>query len=89
MAYPARMAYFNNGLYLPASYGTHDIVMPEGGLRTANEAIIHGINQAIVVRDIDTPSGGNITVQLAGTHSLTYSLTHLTTHSLTHLTTSE
>lgn len=65
MAFPARMAYYKHGLYLPASYGIHDMVMPEGGLRTANDAIIYGINQAIVVRDIDTPAGANMTVRLS------------------------
>lgn len=32
-AYPSRMGVFQNGLYLAASYGTHDLEMPKGGSR--------------------------------------------------------
>lgn len=62
--YPPAMSTFNNGLYLSASYGLHDLQIPRGGSRIYNQALLYGISQAVVITDVDTPNAGNISVSL-------------------------
>jgi ELWxxDGT repeat protein len=63
--HPARMHVYEQGLYLPASYGVRDVVVPSGGFRTHNNVeATRGVDQAIVVDDVDTAPDGNMTVVL-------------------------
>ena len=64
-AFPARMAFFMEGLYVPASAGTRNLVVPKGGSRSLNEAALHGTAQVAAITDVDTPDDANVTVMLA------------------------
>ena len=69
-AHPARMMVYNNGLYLSANYGLQTINVPKGGISVGsndagnNDEALQGIDQAVVVSDIDTPPDGKVTVTL-------------------------
>merc|ERR1711871_1503669 len=66
-SHPATMTVFKDGLYLPGNNGMRNAMVPRGGLQPQGE---RGIEQAVVVRDVDTPPGGNITMILEASEGL-------------------
>jgi len=69
--HPARMGVFEHGLYLPASYGLHDVVVPRQGFRShMNIEALRGVDQAVVVSDVDTAPSGNMTILLEASEGL-------------------
>lgn len=69
-SFPSQMTVFNGALFLPANYGTATYAVPSGGISTGtngqgnNEAFLFGIDQALVIADVDTPPDGSVTVTL-------------------------
>ena len=70
VGHPHRMHVFENGLYMSASYGIHGVDVPSGGFTHMNPEAIRGIDQAVVVGDVDTPGAGNLTVTLEASQGL-------------------
>ena len=70
-SFPARLTVYNQGLYLPANYGMEGSAVPKGGVSTGtnglanNDDYLLGIDQAVVVSDVDTPAGASVTVTLS------------------------
>merc|ERR1711871_20726 len=63
-SHPATMTVFKDGLYLPGNNGMRNDMVPRGGFKPQGE---RGIEQAVVVKDVDTPPGGNVTMILEAT----------------------
>merc|ERR1711871_1861992 len=64
MDYPRRFHVYEDALYMPASYGLHDVAVPKQGFRAQNTEALRGIDQALVIGDVDTPPNSNMTVTL-------------------------
>merc|ERR1711968_433075 len=64
MDYPRRFHVYEDALYMPASYGLHDVTVPKQGFRAQNTEALRGIDQALVISDVDTPPNSNVTVTL-------------------------
>ena len=66
LAHPSAFTVFKNGLYLSGNVGVQNVIIPKGGFLADNEeASVIGIDQALVVADVDTPPTGNISVILS------------------------
>jgi len=62
--HPAKLVSFEDGLYVPAQFSASNLHAPSGGLYVANDERTFGVDQAFVIRDLDTPPQSNITVVL-------------------------
>lgn len=71
MNHPASFAVFYNSLYISASYGEHDNIIPRGVVvggsspfHSSNVDLMQGNSQLAVIDDVDTHPDDNITVVL-------------------------
>merc|ERR1711871_634975 len=62
--HPARMAVFEDSIYMPARFSSTNRDSPVGGLAYQNEEMNYDNNYALLVDDVDTAINGNLTMTL-------------------------
>merc|ERR1711871_323338 len=62
--HPARLAVFEDAVYMPARFSTTNRDSPMGGLAHNNEDVNFDDSYALIVDDVDTATNGNLTMTL-------------------------
>merc|ERR1711871_284465 len=62
--HPARLAVFEDAVYMPARFSTTNRDSPMGGLAYNNEDVNFDDSYALIVDDVDTATNGNLTMTL-------------------------
>jgi len=68
--YPAQFGTLGDYLYVPANFGPYSQVFPAGGFHANSSSSSYAVKQAVVISDVDTPLGGNVSVTLSVTQGL-------------------
>ena len=63
--HPSKLPIFQQGVYVPAAFKSTGHADPAGGSIVANDDQTFGVDQALVVTDIDTAPDGNVTMVLS------------------------